>query len=63
MKIMTIKNRPMTERILERREQYFSGIEEMTDEQIERVSVKWHAIANRYQKMVATILIRRNEVN
>lgn len=56
MRIMTLKNRPMTERLLERREQFFGDIEKLTDEQIKCASVKWHLIANRYQKMVARIM-------
>jgi len=48
----------MTDRMLARREQYFTGIEQMTDEQIEMVSDRWHRIANRYQKWVAKITVR-----
>jgi len=59
MKTLTLKGQPMTERILERREQYFSGIDHMTDEQIERTSDRWHAIANRYQTWIAKATLRR----
>jgi hypothetical protein len=58
-KTMTLQGRPMGERFMERREQYFAGIETLTEEQIEQVSNRWHKIANRYQKWVAKITVRR----
>jgi len=59
MKTLTLKGQPMTERILERREQYFSGIDQMTDEQIEHTSDRWHTIINRYQTWIAKATFRR----
>ena len=50
------------EKILARREEFFSGIDEMADNEIEMLSIKWHEIANRYQRFVAKILVRRYEL-
>lgn len=58
MATMTLRGQTMTERILERREQYFCSIDTMTDEQVDRVSKKWHAVANRYMALVARITVR-----
>ena len=59
MKTLTIKNVPIGERLMSRREQYFSGIETMTDEQANAVSYRWHAISNRYQIWVKKCLVRK----
>ena len=50
------------EKILARRESFFSNIDNMTDNEIEMLSIKWHKIANRYQVSVAKILVRRYEL-
>jgi hypothetical protein len=60
---LTTQNKPVAERILERREQFFFGIENLTDLEIELLSNKWHAIANRYQTFIAKILLRGLERN
>lgn len=61
MKTLTLKKIPITERLLERREQFFGNVDCLTDEQVKRLSSRWHAIANRYQKMVGRVLIRSLE--
>lgn len=61
MRLTTLKGRPQAERIMERRERWFAGIDRLTDAEIEQVGERWHALANRYQKMVARILTRTAE--
>lgn len=69
-KAMTLQGRPVGERFMERRAEYFGELNQMTDEQIENMtpeqtarleetSRRWHKIANRYQKWVAKITVRR----
>lgn len=50
------------EKIMAKREKYFEKIDGMTDDQIEALSIRWHALANRYQRMIAKILVRRYEL-
>ena len=57
MKLLTIKNKPVTERILERRAQFFSNIDSLTENQIQILSNKWHKIANRYSVYISKIIV------
>jgi hypothetical protein len=59
MKLTTLKGQPVTERFAARRETYFAGIDDMTDAQIERLSIRWHRLGNRYQRLIARVVTRQ----
>lgn len=64
MRLTTLRGQAVGERIMQRRQRYFADIDRLTDAEIERVSERWHTLANRYQKMVARFLTRNwGEVN
>jgi hypothetical protein len=51
----------MTEKILAKREKFFENIELMAEHEIEDLSKKWHDKMNRYQRFIASIIVRRFE--
>lgn len=45
-------------RVAQRREEWFEGLDNLSEEQIQQLSAKWHALINRYTVFIGKIKVR-----